>query len=680
MNKLLLLINALFAVQSFAQTNDDWSSFPSRATETRRQQDDEPEPSKDPRVTIQQRELYVRGSEPHSMATWQNSLDDQSNGRVTVGHVGVGILHLPTARLGPKGIVRVSLLGEYFNATQFPVQSARNIRSAVTFAASFVPFSWAEIFLSYGAASNSNNRTSPNLIQTMGELTLGFKASREWTAGIFAGIDVRAFSFPGVGSQGVDRFAWGVRPSFVGTADFRAFSRRLPLILTVNAGVTLDSTQNLIQNETLNASEEFAYNVNRYHRLNVGAALEFAIPVIAPFVEYRFAPPLGVEGGQLVGPSGLSVSALAAANQAIGVGFKVTAIRDLTLIAAADFGLTRSVGLGITATPPWNVLVGASFAVDPFARPQAKIVEKIVEHRVEAPVPIRLQGVVVDADTNDRLSDVIISGAGAYAVASDQSGRFMTHEVSGPRVQVTATREGFHETHQTVLLDAAKPTSLTIELKKKAPKTQFKLSATSSGRPIKATIQISAAGNQPGDWPITLELTPEAASIARELPAGNYVVTAVGEGYLSQVKSIQVGSVGTTEVAFDLAPAPKKMLANLKGNKIEISQQVRFATGSAEILPVSHGLLTQVVDIILRKNIRRLRVEGHTDNRGNKPVNLKLSTDRAEAVANFLTAQGIDRERLTALGFGDSRPVAPNLTARGRELNRRVEFVVVENE
>ena len=58
--------------------------------------------------------------------------------------------------------------------------------------------------------------------------------------------------------------------------------------------------------------------------------------------------------------------------------------------------------------------------------------------------------------------------------------------------------------------------------------------------------------------------------------------------------------------------------------------------------------------------------------------NQKLSEDRARAVADYLIAQGIDRARVDAAGFGDTRPVAPNLTARGRELNRRSEFIILE--
>jgi outer membrane protein OmpA-like peptidoglycan-associated protein len=147
---------------------------------------------------------------------------------------------------------------------------------------------------------------------------------------------------------------------------------------------------------------------------------------------------------------------------------------------------------------------------------------------------------------------------------------------------------------------------------------------------------------------------------------------------MAQTRDVQVQAGGKLVVAFDLQPMPKKILVIFKGDKIEILQQVRFATGKSEILPESFNLLQQVVDAIVKNNVKRVRVEGHTDNRGVKAANQTLSEDRARSVKEYLVAQGIDAERLESVGYGDSKPIAPNLTARGRELNRRVEFIVLE--
>jgi OmpA-OmpF porin, OOP family len=75
----------------------------------------------------------------------------------------------------------------------------------------------------------------------------------------------------------------------------------------------------------------------------------------------------------------------------------------------------------------------------------------------------------------------------------------------------------------------------------------------------------------------------------------------------------------------------------------------------------------------------KIRVEGFTDNVGDKAMNKKLSDDRAEAVAGWLADHGVDRGRLSSKGYGEGRPVAPNSSAAGRAKNRRVELVRVSS-
>src|ERR1051326_7512926 len=71
----------------------------------------------------------------------------------------------------------------------------------------------------------------------------------------------------------------------------------------------------------------------------------------------------------------------------------------------------------------------------------------------------------------------------------------------------------------------------------------------------------------------------------------------------------------------------------------------------------------------------KVRINGYTDNVGNKAGNRRLSQERATAVMNWLLGHGIDRKRLTAKGYGDSRPIGDNSTNDGRAKNRRVELV-----
>jgi outer membrane protein OmpA-like peptidoglycan-associated protein len=77
-------------------------------------------------------------------------------------------------------------------------------------------------------------------------------------------------------------------------------------------------------------------------------------------------------------------------------------------------------------------------------------------------------------------------------------------------------------------------------------------------------------------------------------------------------------------------------------------------------------------------DIKRMRIEGHTDNRGNADMNLDLSKRRAASVRQWLVDHGVESERLESEGYGLTRPIASNDTDEGRALNRRVEFKILE--
>jgi outer membrane protein OmpA-like peptidoglycan-associated protein len=114
-----------------------------------------------------------------------------------------------------------------------------------------------------------------------------------------------------------------------------------------------------------------------------------------------------------------------------------------------------------------------------------------------------------------------------------------------------------------------------------------------------------------------------------------------------------------------------------ESQRIEISEAIYFRSGSAEIDPRSHEVLDAVVDIMKsHSQIKRVRIEGHTDNQGERDYNIQLSQSRAEAVRAYLVNAGINADRLSARGYGPDEPIADNDNAEGREINRRVEFHV----
>lgn len=105
---------------------------------------------------------------------------------------------------------------------------------------------------------------------------------------------------------------------------------------------------------------------------------------------------------------------------------------------------------------------------------------------------------------------------------------------------------------------------------------------------------------------------------------------------------------------------------------------LEFETNKAKITFKSFSSLNELGRLLNDHPTWRLTIKGHTDNVGDDQNNMKLSKDRAEAVADYLSNRGIDRNRLIVSWYGETQPIADNDTKEGRQKNRRVELEIVE--
>lgn len=125
------------------------------------------------------------------------------------------------------------------------------------------------------------------------------------------------------------------------------------------------------------------------------------------------------------------------------------------------------------------------------------------------------------------------------------------------------------------------------------------------------------------------------------------------------------------------APAPRGLV--LDGNELRLAAAINFETNKPTLHRQSFALLDELArTLVANPQLRRLRIEGHTDNRGGASWLLELSQARASAVHAYLVRRGVAAARLEAVGYGMTKPIAPNLTAAGRARNRRVTIVVLE--
>jgi OOP family OmpA-OmpF porin len=106
----------------------------------------------------------------------------------------------------------------------------------------------------------------------------------------------------------------------------------------------------------------------------------------------------------------------------------------------------------------------------------------------------------------------------------------------------------------------------------------------------------------------------------------------------------------------------------------QIASQIFMETGSDKLKVASLAQLDALTDILKKYDAANLIIEGHTDNTGDDTSNMLLSQKRTESVKVYLMGKGIMESRLTAVGFGETRPIADNKTSLGRAKNRRVEL------
>ena len=151
---------------------------------------------------------------------------------------------------------------------------------------------------------------------------------------------------------------------------------------------------------------------------------------------------------------------------------------------------------------------------------------------------------------------------------------------------------------------------------------------------------------------------------------------------LSVLALVQLAGCATPPPPETRAEKIQKALRSLgfsetaEGWELNLSGKILFDTDSSELGAAGGTELSRIGPVLVNLDIKRLKVEGHTDNVGSDAYNLDLSLRRAQAVSRALVAQGVPSQGVTVRGFGKDRPVADNATAEGRQENRRVAIIV----
>ncbi|MBL7865040.1 MAG: OmpA family protein [Cyclobacteriaceae bacterium] len=190
-----------------------------------------------------------------------------------------------------------------------------------------------------------------------------------------------------------------------------------------------------------------------------------------------------------------------------------------------------------------------------------------------------------------------------------------------------------------------------------------------TNQPINAKVDFALRPDRKSSYSVSADGGKFSLEVGK---LGNYVLAASSEGFLSASDSVDFN-------AEDLSPVSKDIYLE----PIEVGLTVRlkniyFAFNKTTLKPESYIELNKVVDFLTQNPSVEIEISGHTDSKGTDEYNNTLSQGRSQAVVDYIVQQGIDTSRLTAKGYGESKPIDTNDTPEGQANNRRVEFTVLK--
>lgn len=155
-------------------------------------------------------------------------------------------------------------------------------------------------------------------------------------------------------------------------------------------------------------------------------------------------------------------------------------------------------------------------------------------------------------------------------------------------------------------------------------------------------------------------------------------------------RAAAIGAVVGGGAGLYLDQKEKKLRQQMAGTGVDVNRNpdgsvglvlpgnITFPTNSYQISPSFYPTLNKVAQTLAEDNKNAVVVSGFTDNTGNDSINIPLSQNRAQSVAQYLVSQGITTNRVSAKGYGAASPIADNTTAAGKQQNRRVEISIYE--
>ena len=623
----------------------------------------------------------------------------------------LGLLRTPHAQGGAPGQFRLGFTVDYFSAgflctSERPCTLASggtatsdtldHFGGTITLGVSILK--WLEAYAATSAYGNSTSNNRPSLLPVLGDTNLGLRGYTPISKVFHVGGFTELWLVNGSGQVGLNGGGTSFKFGPNATVDLRGLEKPTPFRASLVLDYMFDNTGEVIKGtedrrgQPVTRIERFGLGVNRVDHFDVGLGVEgfFAEERVRPFAEYNLLVPVNRQGYacHLVNPSNdacMKNEPLAPQKLTIGSRF-LPWKRGFNLTAAFDIGIagTKTFVEELAPTPPWTLFLGAGWNVDTQDRPpvvKVRTVEKVIEKAV---VKSRIKGLVHEKDKQDGIAGAIVAYENhpeITSMVSGADGKFTTEELPAGGYGFVIKADGYKEgSCQATLTKGGADVTVDCSLEA-LPRVgtvvgHVRDAATQS--PV-ASATIKIVDSQKKESSVGAD--GQGGFRVEQVPPGTATFTVEADGYLVQVMPADIKVRTDNPVDILVQPKPKNALVTVGKKEITIKQQIQFAVDSAVILPESQALMTEIADSMIRTaRIRRVEIQGHTDNSGTPDRNKTLSEQRAEAVKQWLVDHGVGPDRLVAAGYGQTKPLVPNVTAANKARNRRVQFVILEQD
>ncbi|HXK17289.1 MAG TPA: OmpA family protein [Polyangiaceae bacterium] len=617
-----------------------------------------------------------------------------------------GLLHSSAPGSGAAGTFRLSVLADVYSGSNF-LCNAQTPCGASTgdkvdhfgnaLGLSLTPLRFLEAYASLRSFVNDDDQRSPGLLAVLDNTALGAKVFSPTPIGkIFSvGGDARLDLLSGAGTVGFQ--AARFRLAALAALDLRGLAKPVPLRLLVNFGYGLDNSGGLVSSieqkraAPISRLERFGLGINRVDHMQTGLGVEGSFSVVRPFVEWNAELPVNRQHYTcktrtlFSGDRCLQLDKnFSAFPSVLSFGARFTPWLDgLTGTLALDVGTSGTSNFieELAPTLPWDFWFGVGYAFDVVKPPPEKI---LVREPAPAPVvaplkpALRARGLVHEKDKPDAIAGAILryQGRPLTAMASGDDGHFVSDALEPGSYTLEVSADGFKPGECAFTLAEAPfvDVDCPLEALPRAGTVTGRVIDLDSGTPVAgANVELSDALRR------SLSLTTDSAGAFRfeRVVPGPLTLKAESADYLFHTQNVELHAREDAHPELGLHKRPKVSLVEVGASELKLKQQIHFENDSATILGDSSTLLEQITDVLARTpSITQLEIQGHTDNLGSAEHNKTLSEARASAVLEWLVAHGIDPARLTAHGYGQERPIAPNATPQGRARNRRVQFML----